>query len=921
MANNLSEQNNVKNFKKNQPFVDRFIGREKYIAIIDEALADQENRYLIPFLAKGGTGKTALLREVYKRNSLKDNVIVIQLDYSQTGFQSMSAIANNIVTQILDKGGIPQQSHEEYLRMAQKGYDAFRAGASKEEVTKLAFSAYNFLIQKMNNELIITNKRLLVISDSVEATTDISMGLKVNELASDFSNAVIVIAGRPTDIVIGRFVQEFNDVYEPKGWIVKKPINLSYFTEQETRLYLKKTFGQDIDIDIVQKVHLLTDGKPVLLAITSEWLTRHVDLPSDVDLPLHLLQRIKREDEERFTRIRHDFEMQLIDRVRVVTSPIDEALLKMAFLDRRYDKQILKLVLQNALEDLEGEKLDAKLNEIENELGKISFVRSLLEDEHTSLIHDEAKELIKLYAWRMRDPKGTERKSLIVKIIDEFYLPEIKKYRNSIRQQVKESHENRNVTIEPKERYLVAELEVECLFYHYRLSLRQGREYLTQLLSEELTVLKREAIWHELFNQVENENEAMIAMARMDLKGGVFEDANKIKQAYKTALSEKNTSYEYQMDLLYELSDLPEDPAEKDAYLQKALGIAKENDDQERIGIIYNDIGLMYRKQGDWKQAEVNYEHALKIAKSYPALKASTLNNLAYAKLLNGERDIAGTLIDIALQERVRQGNQIGIAYSYQTKAFFYDSKGEIFRAKEYYQDAANIFYAQGREKDHAKVLVYLAEIQRIDHLFDEAEKLLEKALQLPPSEAKALAERELGLIYRKKMIENKAEDRKKTFAHARKHFQNSLKVCQKTRDKHGQIQAFLDLSLLNFWFDKSVVKQEFENLSRMLEKNKQNFPLLYANFLELQGDINYSQGDFEKAFEDYLSSAKILSQRHLRKFNAMFDRFRERVFELEAGTQSKLCDFFSNYQKNLRKSDVLNSALQGLCVAIKIAF
>ena len=92
---------------------------------------------------------------------------------------------------------------------------------------------------------------------------------------------------------------------------------------------------------------------------------------------------------------------------------------------------------------------------------------------------------------------------------------------------------------------------------------------------------------------------------------------------------------------------------QKDNYLNRALAIAEETQNQRAMAQIYNDLGLMYRRQGLWNKDAKAYEQALDLLRSKnvddPDQRASTLNNLAFVKLLQGKFDLAANLVDIAL--------------------------------------------------------------------------------------------------------------------------------------------------------------------------------------------------------------------------------------------------------------------------------
>lgn len=885
-----------------EPFMDKlFIGRKELLAIIDDCVADMPQCHTIMFTGEGGFGKTAFLRRISREYKDTSNVVVVQLDYGHAGFQSLPALTYSFLTQLLEQQVITWDDLQAYREKQKIAERAFEDEKGDEVVHQLEDEAYLFIISKVNQMLLLSNRRLLVLSDTVEATT--YQDVRINMLASEFKNAVIVVAGRPNPIVVNRFKEEYPSIFGPKGWNVHPVRTIGAFTPEEVSDYFAQMLPGPLKPAMIETIAFLTEGKPVLLALTVEWLKHNIQLPKEINKSKKELESL---DDLELRQLRKYFERALVERVRAIRSPLDRAILYMSFLDRRYNKQILQLVLDNLL----PEEVEA----LEPELQQMAFIRSFL-GQSSGLLHDEAKRLINQHAWPPHDPSGEERRTLARKVINGFYLPEIKRLRSSVAIAIKATSGVQLSVYYPDER-LAYELEMECLGYHYKISLDEGRRYATQLIQEEVSHSKREGIRQEIAKI--DVPEAEITVARMNLARGQFEGNREILEQ---ALEQENLPSWYRITLLRELSEIPPDPEGKAAYLRRAMEIAEQTRDQAEIARTCNSFGLMYRRQGMWIQAEESYKRTLDILKSIddPDQKAGTLTNMAYAQLLKGELDLAESLVSIAMKIRESTGNQVGLALGYPVWGDIADAKGNRDQAVRAFRTAASLFEKLGREQDHARALIRLAEDKRRDRDFGAAEELLRPALNQPPA-VRAWAERELGALYRAQGMQTEdPQEKKGKYKEAMAAFQQSLDTCRQKRDWYGQAQALYDLVFTSFVMSRRVNESYAEQLTAMIAEH--GYLIIKAQLDEIYADVVYERGEIIPAFHQYVEVAKVLATRHVRKYEEMFERFKIKFLAQPGSTQKELCDYFDRVAAELAQGNRLHSALNNLCQAIRIAY
>lgn len=879
-------------------FVDKFVGREDALSIIHEAVTDSTNKYVITFLGHGGIGKTALLRRVYSKYQGNNDIVILRIDYSDSSFQSIPAIATNLVTQLLAQGVIEHDGLQRFQDNIEAVRVAFSENADESLIEEMERKAYGDLISQINSRL--AGRRMLIISDSADVSITDAMedSSRVNVIASDFENTVIIMAARPTEYIRRILDHDYPNVYQAKNWRVREE-HLSVFSVDEAFEYFTRVLPAPIDRNLVEKLVILTDGKPVLLALVTAWLTHNVQLPREIDMSVDELRSLPSLE---LQQLRRYFERALVQRVRVVREPLDRAILFLSYLDRRYDKRILQIALDMTAEEVE---------ELEPALMRMPFIRAFM-GEASGLLHDEAKHLIIEHAWPPYDPDSKVREMLARNAVECFYLPEIEEL--SIQALGDTSH---RIAFQSPSDYKIYQLQMECIDYSFRISLDQGRRYLTQLILEGVSLPKREGLRSEIANRV-GEDESRVALARMNLACGRYEGNH---ETIEQVLKQEDISLWYKMTLLRELSDVPADPEEKATYLRHAMEIAEEIQDQISVAHITNDLGLMYRKQGLWAQAEDAYNQALTILRTLDEenQRAATLNNLAYVKLLQGEFDLAAGLVDYALKMRKSQGNQLGVAFSYLTKGEIAETMDLPIQALQSYQTAATLFEKLGRDQNYAQVLIRLAEVKRHENDFTAARELLAAGLMQPLSETRAQAERELGALYRSQgILAESSKEKTEWFNKAIGEFRKSLETSRHNRDWHGQAEALYDLTFMDFIVDGKINDENITLLRNILAER--DYPVLKAELDEIHADILYTDGEVKKAFEMYTQVAKVLSTHHIRKYHAMFERFKRRFLEQTRSEQNNLCSYFEQIIAELPQESRLRSSLSNLCLAIKIA-
>lgn len=187
-------------------------------------------------------------------------------------------------------------------------------------------------------------------------------------------------------------------------------------------------------------------------------------------------------------------------------------------------------------------------------------------------------------------------------------------------------------------------------------------------------------------------------------------------------------------------------------YHQKALELRSKNNEQELILQSYNNIGTCYLENGFLKKAKSFYAAGLgypkQILEYFPKEYSRLLDNNAYLKLLQGERDVLEDLLK-ALAIRDSINHQAGIVTSCLHLATYYqgmdDTKTSDFYASKAYRSAfANKNYGDAllclvvlesnsqKKGDYKKALEYARQYNRfVDYLAKEELKIDEKFAEI----------------------------------------------------------------------------------------------------------------------------------------------------------------------------------------------
>lgn len=888
-----------------------FIGREKELQMIDEMIFDPTGaNHVLPIIGRGGVGKTWLLREIYRRYQQEPKVILIRIDYAEVRTQSLPSLARYLLQQFGDYA--PEKQTEKFYRQLSDWQRLSSLQISRDIIREQEDKVYLYWLDIIKE--ISFDKRIVILSDTVEAISlPEDQAHRINRLMSNLRNTVAVVAARLTDNVKKSFVM-YPTIYN--SWCVHEIYELHPFSHHETVQYFEAALEGEMPPDLRDKIFLLTGGNPVLIAIAGEWLKRHIKLPQDVDLPLSDLQAL---DESTLSKRRQRFEFALVEKLRALRKPIDWATLYLAYLNRRYEPKILQLAL-----DLD----EAELKEVTEGLKSLVFVRKSMSAEG-GLLHDEAQRLIRQHAWPVADPDGAIRREAAQEVIDGYYLPEIERLSQIVQSKLAQSVEHKLIAPErrrlppiPDEDWLKRELQIECLDYHFRISVDAGWHYLNELFDEALnyhySLIQMDAIIqavHNLAPEQADSAQFKVRVAETLLAKGKLNDATTMAEG---VLNEPEISASNAAGALMVLGRATENPISKIQHLQAALERAQQAQEPALEAQALKLLGLAYRRQGKWPEAAKSYQQGLRLlnVEKEPNQYANTLNNLAFVTMLSGNPTRADIMAEKALRIRKAQGNLHGLSLSYATKGRIAEALGHNERAVRYHRTAVDLAQSIGDLDNVALFQTNLAKSERFSHNFVTARDLLSAGLESQRPHICSRAYFQLARLNRDeaRVLESRGvpdEDVVAKYDSAEEKAQRALELAYQIDDKHQAANILFELALLTYLREQREDKEHIDKLREILDEYNYTEPKGYL--IELMGNFAYAKGNLLTAFEKYLEACELFSGYSPATFEHTFERVQEQYLDAPPEMQEQICQLIEQKFPTVHPASPL-ARLKELC-------
>ncbi|MBG0787628.1 MAG: hypothetical protein H0S79_21270 [Anaerolineaceae bacterium] len=440
------------------------IGKEKIVSDLLGVITAQDGlSHFIPILGPGGAGKTTLLNLLYKEIQELDNYsyFAIYYDYRDLMSQSYVGTLINVILQIWKKYAhiFSKDAFEEFTDCLLNSPD------NLESLKKITSTE----LKKLKDHKI----RIVLLEDSLDQIRYPSQYIiDAFTIGSFIPNCVVIVSGRPEDNMKGH-VKQIKAILEKQNWALHDPEYVEPFNNDESDTFFTSQFDSSFNKNIMRKLYLLTNGSPILLAISAELYRRN----SQIDLlqmeENDLLALIETEPEKTL----EQFKYQIFSIITRLETNFDWGLLYFSFLNRRYDRKILKILL---------EQTEEEIDRFENIFKQSQFLRRSIisSDSEKELLHDEMQGMVNDHLWDSIDHFRDYRKDIARKVISEFYEPEIDELQTKLISMAPLTKSADSVEAYWKLEVALSELQNEVLDYTFRIDEREGFDYFQSLLAE-----------------------------------------------------------------------------------------------------------------------------------------------------------------------------------------------------------------------------------------------------------------------------------------------------------------------------------------------------------------------------------------------------------------------------------------------------
>lgn len=848
---------------------DFFVGRSLELRRFNEILNDFNEKgglYVIHVWGSGGIGKTKLLKEMWKtycvRHSLDPRITKINLiDMYESDHHRTSGVEYSIAQLLgLDYFAEYTTAYNDYNAKRRKGVDVEQLHVAREKMHHV----FNECFAKLSQ-----TKCIVLLFDTFEVIEKGDVGQWfVCEFLSAIkeANAVIIVAGR----------HETNLGQLPEQTSVEA-IELKPFEGKGTIAYFEQRGLADFDD--IPRIHTLTRGRPVLVALSCDWIQERAGF-----LDISFLH----------TWTPQEFEGVLVRKIKDLQAPEDQAILLMAHIHRRFDQEVLAFLTKMPKD---------KSREVIENLARFSFVkyRPLT---GSCLLHDEMQILVEKYIWSEIDKVRDERRRLSEDILAYYDM--------KIKEKTREMEETEDIErlqiLKGEQQVLVA----ERLFYELAADLDNGFQRFVSLFNRAITtyqlgfceLLLSEVSRFQTAYSVEKRYESAIPRANWLMVSGRFHEA---RERLTGMLKDYGDDDAREVEMLIQLGNCAirlGDMSEAVQYFEEGLEICERKELKEWIGKAENALGWVNRLMGRWDKAAEYYNLSLGHGKDIgdDIQIAYALNNLGYVRALQGNYSSAIMLCNQALLTREAQGRFRDIGGSHSTLGEIYRHKRDYEKALQHYEKALRIFENQDDKEWMATVYQQQGFAKWFSGKPQKAWKDLQKGVEL----CREYNRRELpGALHRAGHVAEKIYGIDK----AEELFKESYERSKESLDVWFIFENLVGFAELDYIRWEKERKQEYaDRIAGYLkeleefEERGYDFPPLSGRMKRTLGNVAYDQKEYEKACKYYQDAYPLIAKWYygLYRLPEELDSFGERIDRLPPSIALEWCDALSRYWTEL---------------------
>lgn len=836
-----------------------FIDREDELEKIKALIHDWGTSRVLCLHGEGGVGKTRLLEEVQTRYRGSTDTPLLVSDIIDFDDRTLHVI-ENVERRIMQNLGA--EAFEIYSRKLLDWHKIKQARVSTEELDEQRKQVRQTLVNNFNR--MSAKHRIILLLDTLEKLEATDAWSRLTNLVLQARNALFILSGREAKKLYERLCREFSEIAEISDLIELQPLTLAsgqqYLAEKQRQLSIT------LDPTLAENLLSLTGGKPILIDLAAEWLSRDIPLDwmTSHVLPIQTLTGSKKEQ------LQKDFEVQLVAHIGQIRTQMDRLVLLMSRVYPLNPDMIAKAL------NIDDDAAEMLLKQAKTYV----FVKSAPGGQ--IYLHDEMRRMIREYVWPDIDSEGDRRQ------LDSQFAVEYLKFQSQILGQKIEQ-------LAAKEKQALQEQKMEVEFETFLE--RQGLEQALWAVREQLlyhtlfiTVNEGVKLFIEIFDQATQEYqysfrevlleqmrryidrakqeeylkplsfeqiyEVDIRRAKFLLDSGQYDHA---ENELRSLLSRNNLQPGQRIDTRIQIANVALRLGrlhESIGFFAEAVDISRANNLQNWLVKAENGLGWAYRNVANREEARKHYEAALNIARKLNLKHDQALlyNNLGFIyTYIPSEREKASSYCkaSLKLSEELKDRRGIGRAYSALGCATFMN--GQFDEALTYFQRALNIFEPANDREWLSTVYSWRGSVYLSTNDLDLAERDLLQSLEMNIKKDRPMNLSRLGLIY---IMQGKLDEAQEVVDECRA-------LAMDFRDVLYQLISIRDLARLAC-HKKDYSQLETLNgyLQQYLQEwgqpqDRRAFGMLYLNF----GSLALGQSKFDAAIDYYKMGLEPLAE------------------------------------------------------------
>lgn len=749
--------------------LNELVGRDKEKKEIQDAVRNQKRVILIK--GNAGIGKTRILEELPKiLDSIRSEDFFDIVDFYDTAMHNSLGLEEYLAHHITEHIKNEPTSADQFKDFFQKLH-LYRLGVIAEKDVHEAFvrdfnqwNQQRWLILRFDTgETLEYGQDAQEIKNICEIEDEVvSSGDWLLRYLPQIERTTTVIACRKSHYLHAAIQEAFSNQ--------SVMICLQTLSLEDIKKYFQQFVeAKDVDDEMIERIWLLTDGRPILVSLAIDWLICGVKVDDLYEADISELKKIKETDRDTWEIRKQMFEKVLVYGIRQLETPLDTAI----YYAGRAKKGFNAKLIQQMLKDISPHKIDLNDEQthlLMDQIKKLSFVKvPYISDIDRLFLHDEMYQLLDKYVWDSDYPEHTHHREVAEFIANQFYEKLINEVRKKLEQ------EKKYESIFQKRRYLNI-LLTEQLFYRLEADPSKGydeydilniqanseknNEWDDMLRTEMLRFMKMYPIYckqHGLISDYQKSiqyspkmlQECSIRWLHRYVARGNYEKAYRVAHRLLDEKRIDDSILEARIRVI-----LGEIGTRKGLYqqalqeLDKAISVLHNNQtnnwiNNHYLATAYLYKGLIQKDQGKLSDSYTAYEKACEYFEKNKedAFAARTKNNMGYILCWQGKFTEAKQKINQAIQIRQQNGDLIGAALSYNTLAIAELWSGATLKALTDAREALRLIQSAQRANPYIKreiALVYinLGEIHRVrtrsgllhpDKVVDQEWKVCEK--------------------------------------------------------------------------------------------------------------------------------------------------------------------------------------------------